>query len=245
MFEIKKVDVSIISELERLKIKKMKAPKDGKDPNCKLCDEDGNIKVSRDAHYGVEISRIFEECQSLINIKCECYSDRKKLLGQKIDRLLELQSQFRKVFGLSELNNNQELEALTPSSCAKMFSLDSTMNVIEKWLSNSMPCSLFFTGRPGTGKTTTLKMLWQIMALNNYSCYFFDCLKFEELCFNLFNKDAGNNIKNKIYKMVELASSTDLLLMDEHASINLNTALMYYFKIFNSRSEKEKACYVL
>ena len=127
--------------LEELKSK----ARDGKDPKCTKCDEYGFLKVSDDLSFS---GRRYS-----LPTMCDCVSDEKTKISEKIERIDNLIKTYNLVFGT--LDNEMTLDIF-----AERFNQTELINSIKKYLNVGSTMSLYFRGKSGTGKTTMLKMLW-------------------------------------------------------------------------------------
>ena len=168
-----------------------------------------------------------------ITVDCECTSDEKlEIINTKILNAQNTLKKYHKIFGSFEDDFNfEKYKSVYKES-------NHLIEIIEKYLIYNMPNSILLTGESGTGKTTILKMIWQILVLNNQSVFYFNSAKFENLNYQAFTLvDANKGIRN----MIEYAKQVDYILMDDHLCKPHKNALDGYYEIFdNARAYKQK-----
>ncbi|WP_297300636.1 AAA family ATPase [uncultured Brachyspira sp.] len=208
--------------LEELKSK----ARDGKDPNCTKCDEYGFLKVSDDLSFS---GRRYS-----LPTMCDCVSDEKSKISEKIERIDNLIKTYNLVFGT--LDNEMTLDIF-----AERFNQTELINSIKKYLNVGSTMSLYFRGKSGTGKTTMLKMLWQIYAINNIKVMYMRASHFEDLHKNLFNQNAKDkDIKAAIDRKIDNAKNADIIMIDDIDSVGFHYAIDGYYKIFDNIRSGEK-----
>ena len=179
--------------MEELKSK----ARDGKDPKCTKCDEDGFVKSPDDLKFS---GRSYN-----LPTLCDCVSDEKSKISEKIERIDNLIKTYNLVFGT--LDNEMTLDIF-----AERFNQTELINSIKKYLNVGSTMSLYFIGKSGTGKTTMLKMLWQIYAINNIKVLYTRASHFEDLHKNLFNQNAKDkDMKSTIDKKIDNAKNADII----------------------------------
>ncbi|OEJ14263.1 AAA family ATPase [Brachyspira hampsonii] len=208
--------------LEELK----KTARDGKDPKCTKCDEYGFLKVPDDLSFS---GRKYS-----LPTMCDCVSDEKTKISEKIERIDNLIKTYNLVFGT--LDNEMTLDIF-----AKRFNQTELINSIKKYLNVGSTMSLYFRGKSGTGKTTMLKMLWQIYVMNNIKVMYMKASHFEDLNKNLFNKNAKDkDMKATIDKKIDNAKNADIIMIDDIDSVGFHYAIDGYYKIFDNIRSGEK-----
>ncbi|MDA0063437.1 AAA family ATPase [Brachyspira hyodysenteriae] len=208
--------------LEELK----KIARDGKDPKCTKCDEDGFLKVPDDLSFS---GRRYS-----LPTMCDCVSDEKTKISEKIERIDNLIKTYNLVFGT--LDNEMTLDIF-----AKRFNQTELINSIKKYLNVGSTMSLYFRGKSGTGKTTMLKMLWQIYVINNIKVMYMKASHFEDLHKNLFNQNAKDkDMKATIDKKIDNAKNADIIMIDDIDSVGFHYAIDGYYKIFDNIRSGEK-----
>lgn len=199
--------------------------KEGKDPNCTKCDENGFLKESDSA--------IFSGRKVSIPKICDCVKEEKSKIFRKIEALDSTIKTYNTIFGT--LDNRMTLDIF-----ANRFNQGEIVSSIKKYLDLGSSMSLYFEGESGAGKTTMLKMLWQIYAMNNIKVFYMKASHFEDLYKNLFNKNADKNIKTTIDKKIEYIKNADIVMIDDVDSIGFHYAVEGYYKIFDNIRTSEK-----
>ncbi|MDA0051604.1 AAA family ATPase [Brachyspira hyodysenteriae] len=214
--------LSYKKHLEELK----KTARDGKDPNCTKCDEYGFLKVSNDLSFS---GRRYS-----LPTMCDCVSDEKTKISEKIERIDNLIKTYNLVFGT--LDSEMTLDIF-----AERFNQTELINSIKKYLNVGSTISLYFRGKSGTGKTTMLKMLWQIYVINNIKVMYMKASHFEDLHKNLFNQNAKDkDMKATIDKKIDNAKNADIIMIDDIDSVGFHYAIDGYYKIFDNIRSGEK-----
>ena len=158
--------------------------RDGKDPNCRKCDNEGFIKTKKNIAFGKREWNIPEVC--------DCVKSEKTEIFKKIEHADSLIKTYNIIFGT--LDDDMTLDIFS-----KKFGNEDMISSIKKYLELGSGLSLYFTGESGVGKTTILKMLWQIYAMNKINVFYLKANHFEGLYKNLFNINASKeNIKASI-----------------------------------------------
>ena len=200
--------------LEELK----KTAREGKDPHCTKCDEYGFVKGSK----------------SIVPIMCYCVSDEKSKIERKIDNLEIIIKRYNTLF------NNLDNE-MTLNIFADRFNNQKLVSSIKKYLELGSMNSLYIEGESGTGKTTMLKMLWQIYAINNIKALYMKASSFEDMHKNLFNKNAQDrDLKSAIDAKIENIKFADIVMIDDIDSVGFHYAAEGYYKLFDKIRELEK-----
>lgn len=208
--------------LEELK----KTARDGKDPNCKKCDEHGFVKVSN--------SEIFSAKRNIVPSICNCVSDEKSKVKRKIEELEIIIKRYNDIF--SQLDNDMTLDIF-----ANRFNNQKLVDTIKKYLELGSMSSLYLEGESGTGKTTMLKMLWQIYAINNIKALYMKASNFEDMHKNLFNKNAQDrDLKSSIDSKIENVKFADIIMIDDVDSVGFHYAAEGYYKLFDKIRALEK-----
>ena len=206
--------LSYKKHLEELK----KTAREGKDPHCTKCDEFGFVKGSK----------------SIVPIVCYCVSDEKSKLERKIDELETKIKKYNMVF--SQLDNDMTLNIF-----ADRFNNQNLVSSIKKYLDLGSMNSLYIEGESGTGKTTMLKMLWQIYAINDIKALYMKASIFEDMHKNLFNKNAQDrDLKSSIDAKIENIKFADIIMIDDIDSVGFHYAAEGYYKLFDKIRELEK-----
>ncbi|MDA0093854.1 AAA family ATPase [Brachyspira hyodysenteriae] len=206
--------LSYKKHLEELK----KTAREGKDPHCTKCDEFGFVKGSK----------------SIVPIVCYCVSDEKSKLERKIDELETTIKRYNTVF--NKLDNDMTLNIF-----AEKFNNQKLVSSIKKYLELGSTMSLYFRGKSGTGKTTMLKMLWQIYAINNIKALYMKASNFEDMHKNLFNKNAQDrDLKSSIDAKIDNIKFADIIMIDDIDSVGFHYAAEGYYKLFDKIRELEK-----
>lgn len=200
--------------LEELKEK----ARDGKDPHCTKCDEFGFVKGTK----------------NLVPIMCYCVSDEKSKIERKIDNLEIIIKRYNTLF------NNLDNE-ITLNIFAERFNNQKLVSSIKKYLELGSVNSLYIEGESGSGKTTMLKMLWQIYAINNIKALYMKASIFEDMHKNLFNKNAQDrDLKSSIEAKIENVQYADVIMIDDIDSVGFHYAAEGYYKLFDKIRALEK-----
>ena len=202
--------------LEELK----KTAREGKDPLCSRCDEFGFV--------------IGTNKKNLVPIVCYCVSDEKSKIERKIEDLEIIIKRYNNVF--NKLDNDMTLNIF-----AERFNNQKLVSSIKKYLELGSMNSLYIEGESGTGKTTMLKMLWQIYSINNIKVMYMKASHFEDLHKNLFNKNAKDkDMKATIDKKIDNVKNSDIIMIDDIDSVGFHYAIDGYYKIFDNIRSGEK-----
>ena len=208
--------------LEELK----KTARDGKDPNCKKCDEDGFKKVSQ--------SSIFSGRKVFLPEMCDCVKNEKTEISNKLDELEKIRIKYNEIFNSLDMD-------MTLDIFANRFNNQKLVDTIKKYLELGSMSSLYLEGKSGTGKTTMLKMLWQIYAINNIKVLYIEASNFEDMHKNLFNKNAQDkDLKSNIDSKIENVKHADIIMIDDVDSIGFHYAAEGYYKLFDKIRALEK-----
>ena len=200
--------------LEELK----KTAREGKDPHCTKCDEFGFVKGSK----------------SIVPIVCYCVSDEKSKIEKKIEDLEIIIKRYNTVF--NKLDNDMTLNIF-----AERFNNQKLVSSIKKYLELGSMNSLYIEGESGTGKTTMLKMLWQIYAINNIKALYMKASSFEDMHKNLFNKNAQDrDLKSSIDAKIDNIKFADIIMIDDIDSVGFHYAAEGYYKLFDKIRALEK-----
>ncbi len=197
----------------------------GKRLDCKKCDDEGYLLQSNTIVLGgrrVKMPTI-----------CDCVSDEKGKIFKQIESINMLIEQYNKIF--NSLDSNMTLDIF-----ANKYNQKDVIDSIKKYLDLGSSLSLYFSGESGVGKTTILKILWQIYAMNNISIFYFNASHFEDLHKNLFNKNAPTDSKTTINKKIENVKRADIIMIDDIDSIGFSYATDGYYKIFDDIRASEK-----
>lgn len=208
--------------LEELK----KTARDGKDPNCKKCDEDGFKKVSQ--------SSIFSGRKVFLPEMCDCVKNEKTEISNKLDELEKIRIKYNEIFNSLDMD-------MTLDIFANRFNNQKLVDTIKKYLELGSMSSLYLEGESGTGKTTMLKMLWQIYAINNIKVLYMKASNFEDMHKNLFNKNAQDrDLKSSIDSKIENVKFADIIMIDDVDSVGFHYAAEGYYKLFDKIRALEK-----
>ena len=200
--------------LEELK----KTAREGKDPHCTKCDEFGFVKGSK----------------SIVPIVCYCVSDEKTKINRRIEELDKIIKRYNDVF--NKLDNDMTLNIF-----AERFNNQKLVSSIKKYLELGSMNSLYIEGESGTGKTTMLKMLWQIYAINDIKALYMRASIFEDMHKNLFNKNAQDrDLKSSIDAKIDNIKFADIIMIDDIDSVGFHYAAEGYYKLFDKIRELEK-----
>ena len=208
--------------LEELK----KTARDGKDPNCKKCDEHGFVKVSG--------SEIFSGRKVFLPEMCDCVKNEKTQISNKLDELEKIRIKYNEIFNSLDMD-------MTLDIFANRFNNQKLVDTIKKYLELGSMSSLYLEGKSGTGKTTMLKMLWQIYAINNINVLYIEASNFEDMHKNLFNKNAQDkDLKSSIDSKIENVKHADIIMIDDVDSVGFHYAAEGYYKLFDKIRALEK-----
>ena len=208
--------------LEELK----KTARDGKDPNCKKCDEHGFVKVSG--------SEIFSERKVFLSEMCDCVKNEKTQISNKLDELEKIRIKYNEIFNSLDMD-------MTLDIFVNRFNNQKLVDTIKKYLELGSMSSLYLEGESGTGKTTMLKMLWQIYAINNIKALYMKASNFEDMHKNLFNKNAQDrDLKSSIDSKIENVKFADIIMIDDVDSVGFYYAAEGYYKLFDKIRALEK-----
>lgn len=208
--------------LEELK----KTARDGKDPNCKKCDEHGFVKVSG--------SEIFSGRKVFLPEMCDCVKNEKTEISNKLDELEKIRIKYNEIFNSLDMD-------MTLDIFANRFNNQKLVDTIKKYLELGSMSSLYLEGESGTGKTTMLKMLWQIYAINNIKVLYIEASNFEDMHKNLFNKNAQDrDLKSSIDSKIENVKFADIIMIDDVDSVGFYYAAEGYYKLFDKIRALEK-----
>ncbi|AFR71326.1 DNA replication protein DnaC-like protein [Brachyspira pilosicoli B2904] len=208
--------------LEELK----KTARDGKDPNCKKCDEHGFVKVSD--------SEIFSGRKVFLSDMCDCVKNEKTQISNKLDELEKIRIKYNEIFNSLDID-------MTLDIFANRFNNQKLVDTIKKYLELGSMSSLYLEGESGTGKTTMLKMLWQIYAINNIKALYMKASNFEDMHKNLFNKNAQDrDLKSSIDSKIENVKFADIIMIDDVDSVGFHYAAEGYYKLFDKIRALEK-----
>ena len=200
--------------------------RDGKDPNCKKCDEDGFKKVSQ--------SSIFSGRKVFLPEMCDCVKNEKTEISNKLDKLEKIIVKYNDIFNSLDID-------MTLDIFANRFNNQKLVDTIKKYLELGSMSSLYLEGKSGTGKTTMLKMLWQIYAINNIKVLYIEASNFEDMHKNLFNKNAQDkDLKSNIDSKIENVKHADIIMIDDVDSIGFHYAAEGYYKLFDKIRALEK-----
>ena len=203
-----------------------KIARDGKDPNCKKCDEDGFKKVSQ--------SSIFSGRKVFLPEMCDCVKNEKTEISNKLDELEKIRIKYNEIFNSLDMD-------MTLDIFANRFNNQKLVDTIKKYLELGSMSSLYLEGESDTGKTTMLKMLWQIYSMNNIKVFYIKARNFEDLYKNLFNNNAKDSkILSTINKKIDNAKNADIIMIDDIDSVGFHYAVEGYYKIFDDIRSGEK-----
>ena len=214
--------LSYKKHLEELK----KTAREGKDPLCTRCDKDGFVKHTN--------SEIFSARKNLVPIMCHCVSDEKSRINRKIEELETIIKKYNVVF--NSLDKEMTLDVF-----ANRFNNQKLVSSIKKYLELGSMNSLYIEGESRTGKTTMLKMLWQIYAINNIKALYMKASSFEDMHKNLFNKNAQDrDLKSSIDAKIDNIKFADIIMIDDIDSVGFHYAAEGYYKLFDKIRALEK-----
>ncbi len=199
--------------------------RDGKDPLCTRCDEFGFV-IGTDSKTSSK--------ENLIPIMCHCVSDEKSRINRKIEELETIIKKYNVVF--NSLDKEMTLDIFSDR-----FNNQKLVSSIKKYLALGSMNSLYLEGESGTGKTTMLKMLWQIYTINNIKALYMKASSFEDMYKNLFNKNAQDrDLKSAIDAKIENIKFADIVMIDDIDSVGFHYAAEGYYKLFDKIRALEK-----
>lgn len=199
--------------------------RDGKDPLCTRCDEFGFV-IGTDSKTSSK--------ENLIPIMCHCVSDEKSRIKGKLEDLEKIIKKYKMIF--DTLDSDMTLDIFSDR-----FNNQKLVSSIKKYLALGSMNSLYLEGESGTGKTTMLKMLWQIYAINDIKALYMRASSFEDMHKNLFNKNAQDrDLKSSIDTKIENINFADIIMIDDIDSVGFHYAAEGYYKLFDKIRSLEK-----
>ncbi|WP_432631575.1 ATP-binding protein [Brachyspira sp.] len=199
--------------------------RNGKDPNCRKCDEKGYLKDAYKTKVGdKEIS---------FNSVCDCVRYDKNKIEEQLQRLNITIKQYRAIFG--QLDENMTLDIY-----AKDYRQNELIEMFKNYLEVSSPASILLYGESKSGKTTILRLLWQIYAINKVNAFYLKASYFEKMYKQLYTSKSANDIQSAINSKIENAKKCDILLIDDLDSIGFATAKNGYYEIFDYLNRHDK-----
>ncbi|WP_144149980.1 ATP-binding protein, partial [Brachyspira hyodysenteriae] len=121
------------------------------------------------------------------------------------------------------------------------FNNQNLVSSIKKYLDLGSMNSIYIEGESGTGKTTMLKMLWQIYAINDIKPLYMRASIFEDMHKNLFNKNAQDrDLKSSIDAKIDNVQYADVIMIDDIDSVGFHYAAEGYYKLFDKIRALEK-----
>jgi hypothetical protein len=203
---------------------KYKKARNGKDPNCKKCNE-----------YGVIEGAIEEELNGKMykfDQKCDCWSDEKDKLEAELQKTIDNIRRYKEIFGVKDND-------MSFSKYAKEYNRK-IIKVFQAFLKASSSASIFIKGESASGKTTLLKMLWQIYTINNVKVFYLKASYFEKLYKQLYSANAPKNLQESINTKIDNIKKSDIILIDDIASVSFSAAKAGYYEIFENLYKNEK-----
>ena len=199
--------------------------RNGKDPTCKKCDEKGFIKSAKKTKIGdKEIS---------FDTLCECVSNERNEIEEKIQRLNTIIKQYRNIFG--QIDENITLEKY-----AKEYKQTELIEMFKNYLEVCSPASILLIGESKSGKTTILRLIWQIYAIHKVNAFYLKASYFEKMHRQLYTAKTPNDIQAAINTKIENAKKCDILLIDDLDSVSFATAKNGYYEIFDYLNRHDK-----
>lgn len=217
-------DFSSILEYKAKIEEQYKKARNGKDPRCKKCND-----------YGVIEGAIQEEINGKLlkfDKKCECWSDEKEKLEVRLSQIIDMTKKYKEIFGILDID-----------MCFDNYSIkynSEIIRVLKSYLKAYSTASLFLRGNSASGKTTLLKMLWQIYTINNVKVFYLKASYFEKLYKQLYSVNAPKNLQESINTKIDNAKKCDILLIDDLDSVSFNSAKNGYYEIFDALYKAEK-----
>ena len=193
--------------------------RDSFDANCPSCKGTGKSRT---------LLNILGQ-NKIMTVSCDCFKSNKTKITQRILDVNKLLDRYYSLFNKCD-------DELTFKSYASKYG-SKIINILTKYLENNMPSSLLLSGESGSGKTTILKMLWQILLLNNRNVYYLKCAEFEAHYHNFYT-DKSSVLK--IQNMINASKQADYILLDEHLIQISKNALAGYYEIFDYARANKK-----
>ena len=130
---------------------------------------------------------------------------------------------------------------MTLNIFAEKFNNQKLVSSVKKYLELGSMNSLYIEGESGTGKTTMLKMLWQIYTINNIKALYMKASSFEDMHKNLFNKNAQDrDLKSSIDAKIDNIKFADIIMIDDIDSVGFHYAPKGYYKLFDKIKKIKK-----
>ena len=165
---------------------------------------------------------------------CDCVKNEKTQISNKLDELEKIRIKYNEIFNSLDMD-------MTLDIFANRFNNQKLVDTIKKYLELGSMSSLYLEGESGTGKTTMLKMLWQIYAINNIKALYMKASNFEDMHKNLFNKNAQDrDLKSSIDSKIENVKFADIIMIDDVDSVGFHYAAEGYYKLFDKIRALEK-----
>lgn len=202
-----------------------KNARDGKDPNCKKCNDYGVIEKG--------VKSVIGGKELYFDTKCDCIKNDRSTIYKQLEELNLTIKQFRNIFGTIDEN-------MTLDSFADKYNQSELVNMLKTYLNISSNASLYLHGVSGSGKTTILKMLWQIYMINKVKVFFFKASYFEKLHKQLYSSNAPKDLQSSIQAKLDNVKKCDILLIDDIGSIGFASAVNGYYEIFDYLRKTEK-----
>lgn len=199
--------------------------RNGKDPNCKKCDERGYIKSANKTKIGDKVISF--------DAVCDCVSYEKNKIEEKLQRVNLFIKQYRAIFG-------NATEDITLDRYAKDYRQTELIEMFKNYLEVSSPASILLFGESKSGKTTILSLLWQIYSINKVNAFYLKASYFEKMYKQLYTSKSANDIQSAINAKIENAKKCDILLIDDLDSIGFTTAKNGYYEIFDYLNRHDK-----
>ena len=189
---------------------KYKNAHEGKNPNCIKCDEFGEVEI--------------KVMNRIIKTTCSCFENNKASIEKKIYEIRKLYDNYFMKFGSLD-------DDLTLDRYAMLFDRAPFIDLLKNYLINNLPFSILLSGQSASGKTTILKIIYQVLILNNINVYYFSCADFENYSSTLHMNNIDD--KKEVRKMIALAKSSKIVLMDDHLCLPNKNCLAGYYNIFD------------
>ncbi len=220
--KISKIDVEITGPPENL----IKAKPN---INCDICKGTGK-EPKKESYKSISCVKEVE-----YTIECECITstiNEYKTTNDALQRLKELSNEYYQLFGvLDEELNLIKYKMMFPANAK-------SIDLLERYLKEERSDSVLLTGTTGVGKTTILKMIWQLLNLNKIDVYYFNCPEFEKLYHKEYKVDGASL---QIEEIINRSKKAKYILMDDHIFASHKNMLGGYYEIFdNARAFKQK-----